>query len=99
EMAQPWGFKTVDEAIESNRQGFEYLMSHGILPRPIHWVPEPHSRLRGCEPPPLDYFIRLDALWYETWKKYSLPHPPSAESGMGPGHGGNFNSAFLDVGD
>ncbi|MDP2954722.1 MAG: radical SAM protein [Chloroflexota bacterium] len=99
EMAQPWGFKTVDEAIASNREGFEFLMSHGVIPRVINWLPEPHSALGAQEPPSLDYAIRIDLLWYEIWKKHSLPHPPGYERPMGPGRAMNPNGAFLDVGD
>ncbi|WP_232071556.1 hypothetical protein [Phytohabitans flavus] len=32
EMAEPFGFTTVDEAIESTTEGLQYFMSRGILP-------------------------------------------------------------------
>ncbi len=97
EMAQPWGFTDVDEAVKSTREGFEYLMSNGVMPRMNHWVIEPLSALGGHQPPPLDYFIKIDVAWYETWSKYRLP-PLAAFGPMGPGKSINANSAFQDMG-
>ncbi|MCL5961703.1 MAG: radical SAM protein [Chloroflexi bacterium] len=97
EMAQPWGFKTVREAIKSTTEGFEFLMSHGVIPRPITWCIEPLSALAGHPMIPLDYFVQLDRNWYETWRKYGLPVP----LGHGPfetGRGRYPNSAYCDMG-
>lgn len=33
EMAQPFGFKDVNKAVESTLSGFDFLMSNGVLPR------------------------------------------------------------------
>lgn len=41
EMAEPFGFKTVDEAIASTTEGLRFFMSHGITPRFTTWCPEP----------------------------------------------------------
>jgi hypothetical protein len=86
EMSKPWGFATVDEAVASTREGFEYLMSRGVIPRPFHWVTEPGSYLakENLVPPPLDYYIKVDIAWYETWRKYRLP-PVRRFNVRGPG--------------
>jgi len=97
EMAQPHGFKTVDEAIKSVEEGYEYLMSHGVVPRHNHWCVEKASLLAGNVSPPLDFFIRANIAWYETWNKYKLP-PINGFGQMGPGRARNQNSAFLDMG-
>ena len=36
EMAGPWGFKTVEEAIASTGEGIVFLMQHGVVPRLSH---------------------------------------------------------------
>jgi hypothetical protein len=73
EMAQPHGFKSVAEALESTTGGFEFLMSHGILPRPQQWRREPATALvkEAEQPPvPLDYYIQLTRNWYELYQQY-----------------------------
>jgi len=86
ELCKPFGFGTVDEAIASNYECFDYLMSRGVIPRPFHWVIEPGSGLakENPESPPLEYFIRMDIAWQETWRKYRLP-PVRRFNIMGPG--------------
>ncbi len=96
EMAKPFGFKTVDEAVKSYEEGFEFLMSHGVVPRPISWCVEPRSALADQEPPPTEYFIRIDRAWYERWLKHRLP-PPSAYK-IGPGVSEYPNNAAADMG-
>ncbi len=56
EMAQPWGFKSVKEAVKSAAEGFEYLMSHGVIPHLDTWCIEPGTALAGHPPVPLDFF-------------------------------------------
>ncbi len=87
EMAQPWGFKEVDEAVKSTTNGMEYLMSHGVVPRPLSWGVEGHSALSGHPLLPLDYFLKIDMNWYELMCKYRLPSPCEAlyARRMGPG--------------
>jgi hypothetical protein len=98
EMAQPWGFKRVDEAVRSATEGFEFLMSHGVIPHLDTWCIEPGTQLEGHPPVPLDFLIRADAAWHETWKKYNLP--PFAGYGPmgGPGRALYGNSASVDIG-
>ena len=83
EMAQPWGFKTVEEAVASTTAGMDFLMRHGVILRPIHWCVESLSALGGQPEPPVDYFIQLDRNWYEIYQKYSLP--PQAWNPIGTG--------------
>lgn len=87
ELAQPWGFKDISEAVKSTTSGLEFLMSHGVVPRPITWIVEPRSKLAGQTPPSLDYLIQIDVAWYELMLKYRLP--PYAQGiharRMGPG--------------
>jgi hypothetical protein len=100
EMAQPWGFKDVDEAVKSTTEGMEYLMAHGVVPRPISWSIEGHSALAGHSPIPLDYFIKMDKNWYELMCKYRLPAPCEAlwARRMGPGIWEFALSAMGDMG-
>ncbi len=97
EMAQPWGFKTVGEAVKSTTEGMEYLMSHGVIPRPITWVIEPLSALAHHPMIPLEYHIEVDRNWYELWRKYALPDA----RGFGhfeTGRGRYSTAAFCDMG-
>jgi len=96
EMAKPWGFKTVSEAVKSTSEGFDFLMKNGVVPRLVQWTVEPFSYLAGQEPPPLEFQLENIRAWYETWKKYRLPLP-RGKGQMGPGLATNCNSAYLDM--
>lgn len=100
ELAQPWGYKDINEALKSTKSGLEFLMSHGVVPRPITWIVEARSKLAGQVPPPLDYLIQLDAAWYELMVKYRLP--PYAQGiqarRMGPGVWEYIGNAAGDMG-
>jgi hypothetical protein len=95
EMAQPYGFKTVKEAVQSTSEGFDTMMKHGVFPRLNQWRREPGSNLVSSHPQPaipLDFYLQLMSNYYATWKKYSLPiaphnsvHPETRI--MGRGHG------------
>jgi hypothetical protein len=97
ELVQPYGFKTMDEGIKSNAEGFEFLMSHGVTPRPIVWCVEPLSEFGRESPPPLEYIIRVNQAWYETWVKYDLPPIPGLGL-MGPGRATSDNYIYMDMG-
>ena len=97
EMAQPWGFKTVEEAVQSTTEGLEFLMSHGVTPRPISWCVEGLSDLSGQTPPPTDYFIQVDRNWFEIWRKFRLPELSGFR--IGPGRNEYMNSAAFDMGE
>ena len=95
EMAQPHGFKTVDDAVKSTTEGLEVMMSHGVMPRFNQWRREPNSDLAKAhdQPPiPLDYYVQLMRNRYEIWKKYNLPLPRRGHllkelRYLGAGHG------------
>jgi len=97
EMAQPFGFKNVDDAVKSLTEGLDHLMSYGVTPRLSSWTIEPGSALEGHKPISLDYYIKADRVWYELWRKHHLP-PVKAMGPMGPGRASSVNSAHLDVG-
>ena len=97
-MARPWGFEDVDQAVKSTAAGFDYLMAHGVMPRMNHWTVEPLSPLGGQEPPPLDYYIKMDVAWYELFCKHRVPFA-NGLGPMGPGKSVNANSAFQDMGE
>jgi len=98
EMSRPYGFKTVDQAMDSTAEGLEFFMSRGILPRFTVWCVEPGTALteQNSEPPPLEYFVQLLAIYRETFRKYKLQIPPGyGEPGVGRAV---FSvSAFMDV--
>lgn len=79
EMAEPFGFKTVDEAIESTTEGLRFFMSHGITPRFTTWCPEPTTPLGKTNPDgaPLEYHIRLLQAYRQTMEDYGLSSPPA----------------------
>lgn len=98
EMAKPYGFDTVDEAIASTAEGLNFFMSHGITPRFTVWCPEPLTELGPLNPQgaPLEYHLRLLETWRDLHASYRLPVPPGyGEAGIGRAV---FSvSAFMDV--
>ncbi len=95
EMAQPYGFKTVAEAVKSTTEGIKFLTSHGVMPRFNQWRREPGAYLQKkyTQPPvPPEFYIELMTNYYENWKNYRLPLPRrlSAQKMLrtiGVGHG------------
>lgn len=95
EMAKPYGFATVGEAVNSTTEGMDFMMRHGVFPRFNQWRREPGSNLVSEHPQPsvpLELTIELMRNYYEIWKKYGLPiahhngaHPEARV--MGRGHG------------
>ena len=86
EMAEPFGFRTVDEAIESTTEGLQYFMSRGITPRFTTWCPEPTTPLGRTNPAgaPLEYHIRLLEAYRATMEANGLSSPPGyGEPGAG----------------
>lgn len=96
ELAQPDGYKNIDAAVESTRQGLDYFMSRSILPRFTTWCLEPLAHLGRQSAPPLEYYVKLLKAWRDTMEKYQLPSPPGyGEPGLGKAV---FSvSAFMDV--
>ncbi len=98
EMSHPHGYTDIEDAVSSTRDGFEFFMSEGILPRFTVWCVEPNTVLQetNAEPPPLEYFVRLLQAYRDAFYKYRLPLPPGyGQAGLGKAV---FSvSAFMDV--
>ena len=77
EMAPPYGFKDIDEALESTLGGFEWLAQRGIIPRFTFWSNNPGSRfkLENVEPPPSEYYLKLGSGQHKLLIKYDLSLP------------------------
>lgn len=98
EMAKPYGFESIDDAIRSTGEGLDFFMSQGVTPRFTTWCPEPTTPLGKANPEgaPLEYHIRLLEVYRETMEKYGHRPPP----GYGPPGAGNavFSvSSFMDT--
>jgi len=98
EMAQPFGFESIDEAIASTVEGLDHFMSRGITPRFTTWCPEPTTPLGRDNPngAPLEYHVRLLGAYREALARHGLAAPP----GYGPSGPGNavFSvSSFMDT--
>jgi hypothetical protein len=98
EMAEPYGFSSIDEAVASTTEGLDYFMSRGITPRFTTWCPEPSTPLGRANPDgaPLEYHIRLLEAYRGTLERHGLKPPP----GYGVAGAGNavFSvSSFMDT--
>jgi hypothetical protein len=98
EMAKPFGFATVDEAIASTSEGLDYFMSRGVTPRFTTWCPEPATPLGRDNPEgaPLEYHIRLLEAYRATLDRYGL-QPPPGYGPPGPGNAVFSVSSFMDT--
>ncbi|HEX4520202.1 MAG TPA: radical SAM protein [Gaiellaceae bacterium] len=98
EMAKPFGFATVDEAIASTTEGLDHFMSRGITPRFTNWCPEPTTPLGRDNPEgaPLEYHIRLLQAYREALDRHGL-EPPPGYGPAGPGNAVFSVSAFMDT--
>src|SRR4051794_11672440 len=98
EMAKPFGFESVDEAIASTSEGLDWFMSRGITPRFTTWCAEPTTPLGRDNPEgaPLEYHIRLLDAYRGALERHGLKPPP----GYGVAGAGNavFSvSSFMDT--
>lgn len=77
EMAQPHGFRDVSSAVKSTAGGWDFLMSHGVLPRYNQWTIESGSAFANQRRPSLEYFIEVQKAYTELrWKhKFDPPFP------------------------
>jgi hypothetical protein len=98
ELAKPFGFETIDEAIASTVEGLDYFMSHGVTPRFTTWCPEPTTPLGRDNPngAPLEYHVRLLGAYRDALARHGLRPPPGyGEAGVGKAV---FSvSSFMDV--
>lgn len=98
EMAAPYGFTDVEEAVQSTGEGLDFFMSKGITPRFTTWCPEPTTPL-GKENPegaPLEYHLRLLEVYRDTVSRHHLS-PPPGYGAAGPGRAVFSVSPFMDV--
>lgn len=98
EMAKPYGFTDVEEAVQSTREGLDYFMSHGVVPRFTTWCPEPTTPLGKLNPEgaPLEFHLRLLEVYRDTLLSHKLP-PPPGYGDPGPGKAVFSVSPFMDV--
>ncbi|MBI5376591.1 MAG: radical SAM protein [Candidatus Schekmanbacteria bacterium] len=59
EMAEPHGFKTEDEALNSTLDGAEFLAKNGVAMLALVWSPSRGSAFYGQKQPSLEYYLRL----------------------------------------
>jgi len=98
EMAKPYGFTSIDEAIRSTAEGLEFFMSHGVTPRFTTWCPEPTTPLGKANPEgaPLEYHVRLLEVYRETMERHGH-RPPPGYGPAGPGSAVFSVSSFMDA--
>jgi hypothetical protein len=98
EMAQPYGYTEVEDAIRSTAAGLHFFMSKGIAPRFTTWCPEPMTPLGDANPEgaPLEYHLRLLETYRDTLRHYRLAPPPGYGE-PGPGKAVFSVSPFMDV--
>ena len=76
EMVPPHGFKTLGEAYKSWMEGFEWLITHDIIPRFNQWSPDVGSLYQEKPVPPTEYYLKVGEGWHELMKKYGMyPQP------------------------
>lgn len=75
EMAKPYGFESVSEAVKSTSHGWDFLMDHGVLPRFNLWTREVGSAFAGQPSPPLRYFIDIQKAYTELRWKHGFDPP------------------------
>ena len=96
EMNRVCGFDNVDEAVAHTREGLDWFMKQGVVPRFTTWCPEPMAALGPHEPPPLEYFCKLLLAWRDVFRHYGHKVPPGYGA-PGPGNAVFSVSAFMDV--
>jgi hypothetical protein len=72
EMAKPFGFEKVEDAVKSTLEGWDLLLGNGVVPRTDHWCIEPESKLAGQTPPPLAYYILVQKGAVELREKHGF---------------------------
>jgi hypothetical protein len=77
EMAKPYGFTDISSAVKSTADGWDFLMSQGVVPRYNTWCPEPNTGFGRYEQevPPLKYFIEVQKVYAELRWKYNFDPP------------------------
>lgn len=75
EMAKPYGFENVNDAVRSTSEGWDFLMRHGVLPRYNLWTQEAGSAFENHPPPPLEFFIEAQKAYTELRWKHNFDPP------------------------
>lgn len=75
EMAKPYGFESVSEALKSTSGGWDFLMGHGVIPRFNLWTREAGSAFAGQPVVPLKYFIEVQKAYTELRWKHGFDPP------------------------
>jgi len=73
EMAPPpYGYRDVDEAVESAVEGFRFCIFNHIKPVSYNWTIEPGSYFYeiGAKQPPLEFYVRVERQRYMLFKDY-----------------------------
>jgi hypothetical protein len=98
ELAKPFGFGSISEAIASTTEGLDYFMSRGITPRFTTWCPEPTTPLGRDNPDgaPLEYHVRLLQAYRDALDRHGL-RPPPGYGDSGRGKAVFSVSSFMDV--
>lgn len=83
EMSKPHGFTDVAKAVKSTKEGWDYLMAHGVLPRHRFWFIEKRSALGPMNPtpPPLEFYIEIQKAYFELRQKHGIELPYSSQMG------------------
>jgi hypothetical protein len=81
EMAKPYGFTDVSTAVKSIAEGWDFLMSHGVLPRHRFWFIEHGSALGDQTPPPLEYYIEAQKAYAELRQNHGIEMPYATQMG------------------
>jgi hypothetical protein len=98
ELARPFGFETIGEAIASTVEGLDYFMAQRVTPRFTTWCPEPTTPLGRDNPDgaPLEYHVRLLGAYREALDRHGL-QPPPGYGEPGAGKAVFSVSSFMDV--
>jgi len=72
ETAQPYGFKTIDEALKSNFEACEYYARNGVIFLSLVFRPWKSTAFAGQKQPPLEYYVRLVDGLHKIRKAYGL---------------------------
>ena len=76
ELAAPFGFKSIDEAVASNLEGFEWMLRHDIVPDYLPWSSFPGSNFEHLSLPPTEYYLKIGLGRHRLMMKYDMyPHP------------------------
>ena len=74
-MARPHGFEDLASAVRSTSGGWDFLMSHGLLPRYNLFTQEAGSAFEGHGSPPLEYYIEVQKAYAELLWKHNFDPP------------------------